>query len=217
MEQATADHAQMPSPTQVPSHPIVIYVTNKSDEPKSNIELFSPCKNMGNKWFTEDGCLIIGGYRKGIIIESGYGVVPYSMMLSCVAIQPMTVGVVYVNPFSNDAQIDKELGDMTGIRLSLTDINIDGTQLAIPINFVKPEGAVQNVFLYEDEIKIDGGTSIVIREMPPKTTFQFFFYPASVAKEEKSLMEEFGVPAEMQDQVIRVVPIIEEEPTKEQE
>ena len=155
------------------STPINIVVSNNSSESK-RVEILGAYNNITNKWFTEDGSLLIGGLS-GVTIRGS--LCSYDTLLAALLNNEIEIGGVHLHVISSNKLVKEELSGISVLELALVDSDIYGFRAVNPIYVANPEGAVQkDVYQCNKTFRIDGGTSIWF-DIPQHTVFDIYFYP----------------------------------------
>ena len=160
------------------SYPFGITVSNRSKKAIQNVELFNPQKNIRSRWFTEDGYFLVNGLYDGVSIQGVYA--HYAEMLAAFLSEKIMVGstLIYITGYDEATTKKIKSGSIKEIVLMVNTNAFNGFGSGCPVVVKLDEAQLQkDTLLNNTPYRIDVSTSIVIKEIPALTAFQFYFYP----------------------------------------
>jgi len=152
------------------SFPFTIVVANYTEEVKKDVSIFgsfSKISSSENSYFNKDNSLVCNQ----VLISSITPNISYAEILYYIAVNPVGIGLNYIRSLSgNKSQITSEF------KIRTKDARGNVAQKTI-VPSIDPYQQQNNVLYNKEKFKIDGFTEFIIRELQPKTTIVYQFYP----------------------------------------
>ena len=152
--------------------PITVQFNNTNDgviPTKTNLILFYPRRNLGRA---------NQGLPSGVTATTNSGIT-YEDLLNDIMVNPFKVKYTYIHS-TTTSKLPLTSGDIQVLNvLEIIAKDVTGNTKAVSINpVVDPYQNRGNVLFTDDEYVIDKDTTILLPEMPSKTTYYISFYPA---------------------------------------